>query len=135
MQRKKRLDLVKRISSKEGRIINQVIHTIAKEVVEYAKQFPKPIIVMENLRNIRENMNAFSKLNRRLYSWSFRKVQTYIEYKANLEGIPVVYVSPKNSSRTCHRREHVAKANGREFRCPKCVYNRDLDSAINLAMH
>jgi len=136
LQRKKRIDLVKRIGSKEGRIVNQILHTVAKEIVEYAKQFSKPVIVMEKLKNIRENMNGSAKLNRRLHTWSFRKLQTYIEYKANLEGIPVVYVNPKNSSKTCHRCGHVArKVNGREFRCPKCglVYNRDLNSAINLA--
>ena len=136
LQRKKRIDLVKRIGSKEGKIVNQILHTIAKEVVEYAKQFPKPVIVMEKLKNIRKSMNGSAKLNRRLHSWSFRKIQTYIEYKANLEGIPVVYVNPKNSSKTCHRCGYVArKVEGREFRCPKCglVYNRDLNSAINLA--
>jgi len=136
LQRKKRLDLVRRIGSKEGRIVNKMLHTIAKEVVEYAKQFPKPMIVMEKLKNIRENMNGSAKLNRRLHAWSFRKIQMYIEYKANLEGIPVVYVNPKNSSKTCHRCGHVArKAEGRTFRCPKCglVYNRDSNSAINLA--
>lgn len=136
LQRKKRIDLVKRIGSKEGRIVNQILHTIAKEVVEYAKQFPKPVIVMERLKNIREDMNGSTKLNRRLHSWAFRRLQTYIEYKAILEGIPVVYINPKNSSKTCHRCGHVVrKVEGREFRCPKCglVYNRDLNSAINLA--
>jgi len=135
LQRKKRIDLVRRIGSKEGRIVNQMLHTIAKEVVAYAKQFDKPIIAMEKLNGIRENMNGSAKLNRRLHSWSFRKIQMYIEYKANLEGIPVVYVNPKNSSKTCHRCGHVAQVNGREFRCPKCGldYNRDLNSAINLA--
>ena len=136
LQRKKRIDLVKRIGSKEGRIVNQVIHTIAKEVVEYAKQFPKPIIVMEELKNIRENMNGSGKLNRRLHAWSFRKLQTYIEYKSNLEEILVVYVNPKNTSKKCHRCGHVAQSvEGREFKCPYCglVYNRDLNSATNLA--
>ena len=135
LQRKKRVDLVKRIGSKEGRIVNQILHTIAKEVVEYAKQFPKPIIVMEKLKNIRKSMNGSANLNRRLHSWSFRKLQTYIEYKANLDGIPVVYVNPKNTSKRCHRCGHVVQINGREFKCPKCglIYNRDLNSAINLA--
>ena len=89
LQRKKRLDLVKRIGRKEERIINQILHTIVKEVVEYAKQFSKPIIIMERLNGIREEMNSSAKLNRRLHAWSFRKLQQYIEYKANLE----VYLS------------------------------------------
>ena len=66
--------MVKRIGSKEGRIVNQILHTIAKEVVEYAKQFPKPVIIMEKLKNIRKNMNGSAKLNRRLHAWSeFRR--------------------------------------------------------------
>ena len=89
---------------------------------------------MEKLDGIRENMSGSAKLNRRLHAWSFRKLQQYIEYKANLEGVPVVYVNPKNTSKRCHRCGHVAQAN-REFRCPKCglKYNRDLNAAINIA--
>ncbi len=115
--------------------MNQQLHTVAKEIVAYAKQFEKPIIVMEKLDGIRDSMNSSAKLNRRLHAWSFRKLQMYVKYKANLEGIPVVYVNPKNTSKRCHRCGHVAQANGREFRCPKCglVYNRDLNAAINIA--
>jgi len=135
LQRKKRLDLVKQFGHKEERVVNQQLHIIANEIVAYAKQFEKPVIAMEELDGIRENMNGSTKLNRRLHAWSFRKLQQYIEYKANLEGIPVVYVNPKNTSKRCHRCGHVAQANGREFRCPKCglKYNRDLNAAINIA--
>jgi len=133
LQRKKRLDLVRRIGSKEGRIVNQQLHIIANEIIAYAKQFPKPVIAMEKLDGIRENIDGSAKLNRRLHAWSFRKLQQYIEYKANLEGIPVVYVNPQNTSKRCHRCGHVAQAN-REFRC-ECglVYNRDLNAATNIA--
>ena len=135
LQRKKRLDLVKRIGHKEERIVNQQLHIIANGIITYAKQFEKPVIVMEKLDGIRENMNSSAKLNRRLHAWSFRKLQQYIEYKANLERIPVVYVNPKNTSKRCHRCGHVVQANGREFRCSECglVYNRDLNGAINIA--
>jgi len=74
---------------------------------------------MEKLGGIRENMNGSAKLNRRLHAWSFRKLQTYIEYKANLERIPIVYVNPRNNSKRCHKCRHVAQAY-KEFRCPKC---------------
>jgi len=135
LQRKKRLDLVKQVGHKEKRMVNQQLHIIANEIIAYAKQFEKPVIAMEKLNGIRENMNGSAKLNRRLHAWSFRKLQQYIEYKANLEGIPVKYVNPKDTSKRCHRCGHVAQVNGREFRCPNCglVYNRDLNSAINIA--
>ncbi|OYT35189.1 hypothetical protein B6U96_11035 [Archaeoglobales archaeon ex4484_92] len=38
--------------------------------------------------------------------------------------IPVTYISPKNTSKRCHRCGHVAQANSREFRCPKCLQSR-----------
>jgi len=135
LQRRKRLDLVKRIGCKEKRTVNQQLHVIANEIVAYAKQFPKPVIAMEKLSGIRDSMNGSAELNRRLHSWCFWKLQQYVEYKASLEGIPVVYVSPKNTSRRCHRCGHVARVDGREFRCPSCglVYNRDLNSAVNIA--
>jgi len=135
LQRKKGLNLVKRIGHKEERMVNQQLHIIANEIVAYAKQFEKPIIAMEKLDGIRESMNGSAKLNRRLHAWSFRKLPQYIEYKANLEGIPVVCVNPKNTSKRCHKCGHVAHINGREFRCPACglKYNRDLNAAINVA--
>ncbi|MCE4608211.1 MAG: transposase, partial [Caldisphaeraceae archaeon] len=41
----------------------------------------------------------------------------------------------QKTSRRCHRCGYITKANGREFRCPKCglTYNRDLNAAINIA--
>ncbi|WP_456486943.1 RNA-guided endonuclease TnpB family protein, partial [Candidatus Alkanophaga liquidiphilum] len=90
---RRNLQRKKRLGHKEERIVNQQLHIIANEIVAYAKQFEKPVIAMEELDGIRENMNGSAKLNRRLHAWSFRKLQQYIEYKANLEGIPVVYVN------------------------------------------
>ena len=66
LQRKKRLDLVKRFGHKEERMVNQQLHIIANEIVAYAKQFEKPVIAMEKLDGIRENMNGSAKLNRRV---------------------------------------------------------------------
>jgi len=48
--------LVKRFGHKEKKIVNQHLHIIANEIVAYAKQFEKPVIAMEKLDGIRENM-------------------------------------------------------------------------------
>ena len=42
--------MFKRLRGKERRIVNHELHRIAKEIVEYTKQFPSPVIVMEKLR-------------------------------------------------------------------------------------
>jgi len=138
LQEKKLLKKVKELRGRERRKVNQQLHIIANRIVAYAKQFPKPVIVMEDLTGIRDNFHKSKKLNRRFHSLPFRKLQTIIEYKALLEGIEVRYLTKeetRNTSRTCHRCGHVAQVRGREFRCPRCgpIYNRDLNACVNIA--
>ncbi len=135
LQEKKRLDVIKRLRGKERRIVNHELHVISKKIVEYAKQFPSPVIMMEKLTGIRENFKKGKELNRRFHSLPFRKLQKMVEYKAKLEGTKVRYINPKNTSKTCHRCGYVTHVEGRELRCPNCgmVYNRDLNASINIA--
>jgi putative transposase len=87
-----------------------------------------PVMVMENLKGIRNSFKGSKKLNRRFHSVPFRKLQTIIEYKALLEGIEVRYLTKeetKNTSRTCHRCGHVARV--------KIEYDRDLNACVNIA--
>jgi IS605 OrfB family transposase len=136
--KKKLLKKVKESRGKERRKVNQKLHIICNQIVAWAKQFPKPVIVMENLKGIRKNFKKSKKLNKRFHSLPFRKLQTYIEYKAYLEGIEVRYLTmkeTKNTSKTCHRCGHVAQVKLRMFKCPKCglKYDRDLNACINIA--
>ena len=138
LQEKNRVGKVKKLKGKERRRVNQQLHIIANQIIEYAKQFPKPVIVMENLNGIRRNFKKSKWLNRRFHSLPFRKLQTIIEYKALLEGIEVKYLTKKetrNTSKECHRCGYVTQVKGRIFECPKCrmKYERDLNACINIA--
>jgi len=119
--------------------VNQQLHITANQIIEYAKQFQKPVIVMEDLNGIRRNFKKSKNLNRRFHSLPFRKLQAIVEYKALLNGIEVKYLQKKyvrNTSRKCHRCGHVALITyEREFKCPRCglIYNRDLNACINIA--
>jgi len=86
LQGKKLLKKVKELKGREKRKVNQQLHIIANQIIEYAKQFPKPVIVMENLNGIRRNFKKSKRLNKRFHSLPFRKLQTIIEYKANLKA-------------------------------------------------
>lgn len=133
---KKLLTKIKAIERKEEHKVNQQLQILANEVVEYVKQFPKPIIVMEDLNGLRRHMKFSRRLNRRGHSTPYRKLQAYIEYKASLEYLEVRYVKAGETTKTCHRCEYVArKIDGREFRCQSCglIYNRDLNGAVNIA--
>ena len=133
---KKLLKKIKELGKKEKRKVDQQLHILTKQVIEYVKQFPKPIIVMEDLNGLRVHTKFTRRMNKRVHSMPYRKLQAYIEYKANLEGIEVRYIKAKLTSKTCHRCGYVArKPNGRAFKCPNCrlTYNRDLNGAINIA--
>ena len=52
LQEKKLLKKVKELKGKGRFKVNQQLHIIANQIVEYVKQFPKPIIVMENLNGM-----------------------------------------------------------------------------------
>jgi len=100
--KKKLLKKVKELKGKEKRKVSQQLHIIANQIIAYAKQFPKPVIVMEDLTGIRDNFHKPRELNRRFRSLPFRKLQAYIEYKARLEGIEVRYLT-KGETRTPQR--------------------------------
>ncbi|MEM0261384.1 MAG: transposase, partial [Nitrososphaerota archaeon] len=136
LQEKKLLHKLKELKDRERRKVKEQLHIISKEIVEFAKQYPKPMIVMEELEGLREKIDYSRELNRRLHNLPYRKLQKLIEYKSLLNGIEVVYVDPNNSSRTCHRCGHINEpSNSREFRCSRCgvEYNRDVNAAANIA--
>ena len=82
----------------------------------------------------KKQISARRKNNRSLNSWSFYRLTKYIEYKASLAGIHLVYVDPYKTSQRCPAcgREH--KANDRRYEC-ECGFraHRDIVGAINVA--
>ncbi|MFW6111293.1 MAG: zinc ribbon domain-containing protein [Thermoproteota archaeon] len=96
-------------------------------------------VFFEVLDGLREDMKWSKKMNRRVHSIPFRKYQEIVEYKANLKGIEVIYLTKKqtrNTTRECHRCGHVApRVDGRAYRCQKCgiEYDRDLNATVNIA--
>lgn len=134
---KKLTKRIKEVGDKENHEVNQQLHITSKQIVGYAKQFPSPVIMMENLSGIRKNFKKSKKLNRRFHSLPFRRLQAYIEYKANLEGVEVKYLTrkeTKNTSKECHRCGHVAQVKGRTYKCSDCgmEYDRDLNACVNI---
>jgi len=127
--------LMKKYSKRERNKVKDLCHKLSKSIVTFAEEHGFGI-VMENLKGIRRRINYGKKMNRRLHSWSFRRLQFYIEYKAKLEGLPVKYVDPKNTSSLCPicGGKLVASKGHRRLRCRKCGYenDRDIIGAVNI---
>ncbi|MBD3254083.1 MAG: IS200/IS605 family element transposase accessory protein TnpB [Candidatus Lokiarchaeota archaeon] len=136
--RKKLPQLVSKIKDTLKKKTDHLLHVVANEIVAYASQFEKPIIAFEDLTDLRKNFGKTKKskmLNRRMNSLPFRKLQTYVEYKALREGIKTAYVDPKHTSQECHRcgkRNKIKFA--RTYTCSCGLnYDRDLNASVNIA--
>ena len=62
--------------------------------------------------------------------WAFYQLRSFLTYKALAEGIPMIPVDPRNTSRTCSECGHCEKANRKtrdEFACRHCGFNLPAD--------
>ncbi len=128
---------LQRIRRNEARFRRNHNHVIAKKLVEKAKDTGRGI-ALENLRHIRERTTVRKSERAKHSGWSFFQLQSFIEYKAKLNGVAVQYVDPRNTSRTCSACSHTEKANRKtqsRFQCVACghVANADKNAAINIA--
>ena len=82
----------------------------------------------------KKQLAARRKNNRSLNSWSFYRLMKFIEYKATLAGIRLVYVNPYKTSQRCPHCGKEHKAKDRRYVC-ECGFHahRDVVGAINIA--
>ncbi len=126
-------------SRREKERIRQTLNVVSKQIVEKAIKNSEAII-LERLKGIRK---AHQKGNgkgrdsrRRANLWPFRQLQQQIVYKAAWAGVPVEFVSAKNTSKECSKCGLVnrkLKVTDREWLCPcGATLDRDLNAAVNI---
>ncbi len=108
--------VLKRLSGRERTFAKIQNHTIAKQIVEKAKQSDKGIAI-EDLSGIRQTAKIRKSQRRTMSNWSFYQLRQHLEYKAKLAGVPLIIVKPAYTSQTCSNCFHIGKRNGKEFRC------------------
>ncbi len=130
---------IARHNGKERRFRTDVNHCIAKQIVTKAQDTARGISI-EDLTGIRPRTEK--RLRRpqrsRHSSWAFAQLRTFLTYKAELAGVPLLAVDARNTSRTCHLCGHCDKGNRKsqaEFECKACGYsaNADFNAAVNIA--
>ena len=135
--------LLRRLSGRERRFQEWLNHNISKQLVSSAKQ-TNAALAFEDLTNIRESLNEKPRSKterRRTNSWAFYQLRLFVGYKANIAGVPVVFVPPAYTSQTCSRCHHVhpvkgkSYRNGKVFKCGHCGFEHDSDvnAANNIA--
>jgi putative transposase len=121
---------------KERRFATWVNHNLSKRIVAEAQR-TKRAIALEELKGIRTRIRARKPQRATLHSWSFHQLRSFIEYKAKMAGVRVIFVDPRNTSRTCPCCGHCAKENRPDqatFRCQRCGLAglADLIAALNI---
>lgn len=130
----KKLNAIKKSKDKEQRWMKDQDHKISREIVDFAVNHNVGTIRLEKLANIRKQTRKSRKNNHSLSNWSFYRLASFIEYKANLVGIKVEYVNPAYTSQRCPNCGHINHAKDRKYDCSNCRYNshRDIVGAKNI---
>ncbi len=127
---------LRKLSGKERRFKRQTNHKISKELVAVAKG-TKRALALEDLRGIRSRSTVRREQRGRHGKWAFNQLRAFIEYKANVAGVPMLMVDPRYTSRRCSACGYAEKLNRvsqSEFRCRSCGHgeNADLNAAKNI---
>ena len=126
--------LAKYRDRERNRILN-VYHKTANEIIKIALE-TSSAIALEDLREIRTRVKYSKEINGRLHRWSFRKFQKILEYKAKLNGIEVVYVTPHRTSSLCPICGRKLSPNGQRLLKCECglIADRDVVGSWNIRL-
>lgn len=135
--------LMRRLSGREQRFQKWLNHNISKQLVQDAKN-SNAALAFEDLTNIRQSLNQKRRSKterRRTNNWAFYQLRMFVDYKARIAGIPLVFVPPAYTSQTCSRCHHVhptrgkSYRNGKKYKCGNCGFEHDADinAALNIA--
>ncbi len=125
--------LLGREGRRERDRVRQRLHRVSKGLVAMAKDC-RAAIILEDL-TLHGAGGRPRRMKRRLSSWPRSEIHRQIEYKAALEGVPIIKVNPAYTSKTCpacgaRRRDRV----GQEFVCERCGWrmDRQLNAELNI---
>lgn len=135
--------LLRRLSGRERKFQEWLNHNISKQLVQDALKM-NAALAFEDLTNIRKSLNQKPRSKterRRTNNWAFYQLRLFVGYKANIAGVPVVFVPPAYTSQTCSCCHHVhpikgkSYRNGKVFKCGHCGFEHDADinAANNIA--
>ena len=126
---------IREIKNKESNYVRDVSHKISTEIIKISKNYPNAVIILENLKYIRDKIHWSKKMNKKAHSWAFKELEDMIVYKAHDNSIAVRRVYPKGTSSTCKNcLGKVKRGPSTKAVCETCKkeYNADWLGAVNI---
>lgn len=114
--------LLRGVAGREARFRRHENHRISKTIVQCAKDTGRGI-ALEDLTHIRTRTTVRRSQRARHAGWAFAQLRAFTTYKAARDGVPIVVVDPRNSSRTCSTCGHCAATSRKtrdQFLCVHC---------------
>lgn len=110
----------------------------ADRVLQYARAFDAPVIVLEELGHEPVSLEATQCGRRRCPTWATATMLTTLEERLQRTTIPVRFVDPKRTSLECHRCGEVGDLDRRVLTCttascPVGHVDRDRNAALTIA--
>jgi len=97
LQAKRKLGMVKRSKGRESRWVTNQNHQVSRQIVDIVAAAGGTLHV-EKLMDIRDRTKGTTKVRRMLHSWPFAQLLTFIGYKAQAAGVPVIEEDPRHTS-------------------------------------
>jgi IS605 OrfB family transposase len=121
--------LASRLRRKQSCRTKQENHRIAKGIVAFAASQNCAL----SLENLKLTKGAKRYADKR--QWAHAQLLGFIQYKAALRGVPVVFCDPAYTSQDCSRCGQRNKPDGKNYVCEHCgsKYHRDVGAAFNIA--
>lgn len=134
--RNKKLKALDRFRKKEKNFVTTKNHQYSRELINFALKNNAATINVEKFEGIARGEADWEKFI--LRNWSYYQLQSFIEYKAQKEGIKVVKKQPAYQSQKCSKCGHIEEENRltrEEFHCVECGYNvnADYNHAVNIS--
>jgi putative transposase len=128
-----------RVAGREARLVKDMQHCTAKELVRLALDSGCGAIAVERLNGIRERTGARGRKARYHHgTWAYARFLDILRCKAEGAGLEVIEVDPANTSCACNNCGCVDKASrkGLSFSCRQCGYSlhADLSAARNIRL-
>lgn len=119
------------VRTEERDFVHDQLHKVSRDVIRWVSQFNDPIIVFEDLKDMRDSIDYGTRMNRRLHSLPFAALRDMVTYKADWQGTPSDEVDPEYTSQRCPRTEclHTERANRskKRFKCKECGFQDHAD--------
>lgn len=134
---KTRMRPVDKVRDKVANFADTINHKYSRYIVDFAVKNNCGVIQMEDLSGATANTNE-----KFLKDWSYYDLQNKIQYKAKEQGIEVIKVNPRYTSKRCskcgniHEENRDCKNNQAKFKCVVCGHeeNADINASKNIAI-